>query len=71
MRVLLVILVSLSCLVAAVGVRAQSTESRDARIAEAKKAFSIGTQAYTDGEFDTALASFQRAYELTDRKSVV
>ncbi|HET6416888.1 MAG TPA: tetratricopeptide repeat protein [Polyangiales bacterium] len=65
MRVLLVLVVSLSCLVAAVGVRAQSTESRDARIAEAKKAFSIGTQAYADGEFDTALASFQRAYELT------
>ena len=65
MRVLLVLVVSLTCLFAAVGVRAQSAESRDARIAEAKKAFSIGTQAYADGEFDTALASFRHAYELT------
>ncbi len=65
MRVLLVLAVSLSCLVATVDVDAQSSKSRDARIAEAKKAFSIGTQAYGDGDFDTALASFRRAYELT------
>ena len=65
MRVLLVLAVSLSCLVASAGVRAQNSESRDARIAEAKKSFAVGTQAYAEGEFEVALASFRRAYELT------
>jgi tetratricopeptide (TPR) repeat protein len=46
-------------------VRAQSSQSRNARIAEAKKAFAVGTRSYADGEFKTALASFWRAYELT------
>ena len=69
MRVLLVLAVSLSCFVASAGVRAQNSESRDARIAEAKKAFAVGTQAYAEGEFDVALASFRRAYELTGRNN--
>lgn len=44
---------------------AQSSQARDARIAEAKKAFTAGSRAYENGDFDTALASFERAYELT------
>ncbi|HSN81376.1 MAG TPA: tetratricopeptide repeat protein [Polyangiales bacterium] len=44
---------------------AQSSQARDARIAEAKKAFTEGSRAYENGDFDTALASFERAYELT------
>ena len=65
MRVLLVLAVSFTCLVSAPGVRAQSSQSREARIAQAKKAFSAGTVAYSNGEFKSALASFRRAYELT------
>ena len=30
-----------------------------------KKAFAVGTQAYADGEFEAALTSFRRAYDLT------
>jgi len=65
MRCLLVIVVSFSCLVSSAGVCAQSSPSREARLAEAKKAFAAGTQAYENGEFESALASFRRAYELT------
>jgi tetratricopeptide (TPR) repeat protein len=65
MRFLLILTVSFSCLVSTAGVRAQSSQSRDARIAQAKEAFDVGTRAYANGEFESALASFQRAYELT------
>jgi tetratricopeptide (TPR) repeat protein len=44
---------------------AQADASRDARIAEAKRAFAEGTQAYDEGDFETALARFRRAYDLT------
>jgi tetratricopeptide (TPR) repeat protein len=66
MRFLLVLAVMCSCLVSTSGVAAQSSQSRDARIAQAKKAFAAGTRAYANGEFKTALTSFQRAYDLTD-----
>lgn len=65
MRFLLVLAVSFSCLVSTMGVDAQSPQSREARIAQAKKAFATGTRAYANGEFESALASFRRAYELT------
>jgi tetratricopeptide (TPR) repeat protein len=52
-------------LVSTAGVHAQSSQSREARIVAAKKAFAAGTRAYTNGEFETALAKFERAYELT------
>jgi tetratricopeptide (TPR) repeat protein len=62
MRFLLVLVVSLVFFASTASVGAQS---REARISQAKKAFAAGTQAYAEGEFDTALASFKRAYELT------
>jgi len=65
MRFLLILTIGFSCLVSTAGVHAQSSQSREARIAAAKKAFAAGTRAYTNGEFETALASFQRAYKLT------
>jgi tetratricopeptide (TPR) repeat protein len=65
MRFLLIVVVSMACLVGANDVQAQSASSRDARIAQAKKAFAAGTRAYADGDFETALVRFQRAYELT------
>ena len=65
MRFLLVLAVAFSCLVSTAGVHAQSSQSREARITEAKKAFAVGTRAYAHGEFKTALTSFQRAYKLT------
>jgi tetratricopeptide (TPR) repeat protein len=65
MRFLLIVAVAFSCLVSTAGVHAQSSQSREARIAAAKKAFAVGTEAYANGEFTTALTSFRRAYELT------
>ncbi len=65
MRFLLILSISFAFLVSTKGVHAQGTQSRDERIAEAKGAFDLGTRAYADGEFETALASFRRAYELT------
>ena len=65
MRFLLILGVVFSCLVSTAGVQAQSSQSREARIAAAKQAFAVGTRAYANGEFRTALTSFQRAYELT------
>jgi len=65
MRVLLILVVAVWCFGSAAGVRAQNSQSRDARIAEAKKAFAVGTRSYANGEFNSALASFRRAYELT------
>jgi len=45
---------------------AQRSQARDdAQLAEAKREFDAGSKAYEDGEFDSALASFRRAYELT------
>lgn len=44
---------------------AQSPQARDARIGEAKKAFATGSRAYENGDFETARASFEKAYELT------
>jgi tetratricopeptide (TPR) repeat protein len=65
MRVLLVLVATVGCLGTAAGVHAQSAQSRDAKITAAKKSFAEGTRAYADGEFETALANFRRAYELT------
>lgn len=65
MRFLLILSISFTFLVVNKGVLAQSAETRGERIAEAKEAFDLGTRAYADGEFETALASFRRAYELT------
>ncbi len=62
MRFLLILVVSLLFLASTANVYAQS---REARIDEAKKAFAAGTEAYAEGSFDNALASFKRAYELT------
>jgi len=66
MRFLLILCISFTFPVFANGVLAQGVESRDQRIAEAKEAFDLGTRAYAEGEFETALASFERAYELTN-----
>lgn len=65
MRVLLILIATVCCFGSAAGVHAQSSQSHDARIEEAKKAFAVGTRSYADGEFETALSSFRRAYELT------
>lgn len=65
MRFLLILVTSSTFLVSASGTQAQGSQSREQRIAEAKDAFALGTQAYADGEFETALGSFRRAYELT------
>ena len=65
MRFLLILAITFTSLVSAAGVQAQSSESREERIARAKEAFAAGTSAYADGEFAQALASFRRAYELT------
>ena len=65
MRVLLVLVVAVACFGSAAEVCAQSPKSRDAKIAVAKKSFSEGTRAYASGEFESALANFRRAYELT------
>ena len=65
MRFLLILIVSFTSFLSAGLVEAQSAQSREFRIAEAKEAFASGTKAYGDGEFESALASFRRAYELT------
>ena len=65
MRFLLILSISFVFAVFTSAALAQSVETRGQRLAEAKEAFDIGTRAYADGEFETALASFQRAYELT------
>ena len=44
---------------------AQSSGSQEARLEQAKKAFVSGTRAYENGDFETALARFRRAYQLT------
>jgi tetratricopeptide (TPR) repeat protein len=66
MRFLLISAVSLACWFFALSLEAQAGASREVRIAEAKKAFAAGSQAYANGDFETALTRFQRAYELTD-----
>lgn len=65
MRFVLILAISFTSLVSATGVLAQRSQSPEERIAEAKEAFALGTAAYADGEFERALASFQRAYDLT------
>jgi tetratricopeptide (TPR) repeat protein len=65
MRFLLIVVVSLVCFASSSVVEAQSSSSRDERIAAAKKAFAAGTRAYAEGDFETALQRFRRAYELT------
>ncbi|MFZ1864444.1 MAG: tetratricopeptide repeat protein [Polyangiales bacterium] len=65
MRLLLVVAVSFATLVGASRTDAQSSQGREARITEAKKAFAAGTRAYQKGDFETALASFRQAYDLT------
>lgn len=66
MRVLLVfaVLATLSSLTHAVAAQG-AVSNDDERIEQAKRAFVAGTRAYEDGDFETALARFQRAYELT------
>ncbi|MGB5694325.1 MAG: hypothetical protein WBM46_01615 [Polyangiales bacterium] len=66
MRFLLIAALSLSTMTFGAGVRAQDAEQDHGPIAEAKEAFASGTRAYADGDFETALASFKRAYELTE-----
>ena len=65
MRFLLILSISFVFSVVTKSVLAQSVETHGQRLAEAKEAFDTGTRAYADGEFETALASFERAYELT------
>jgi tetratricopeptide (TPR) repeat protein len=65
MRFLLIVAVSLVCLLSTSRVVAQSASSHEAKIAAAKKAFAAGTRAYAEGDFETALERFRRAYELT------
>jgi len=65
MRFLFIVVLSVSCLASTSRADAQSTGSRDSKIEAAKKAFGAGTRAYAEGDFETALARFQRAYELT------
>lgn len=65
MRFLLVVSVVLACWASTARVVAQSGSARDDKIAQAKRAFNDGTEAYTAGDFQTALERFQRAYELT------
>jgi tetratricopeptide (TPR) repeat protein len=65
MHCLLVVAVSLATLLGASRVEAQSAKEGGARLAEAKKAFVAGTRAYQRGDFETALSSFQKAYDLT------
>ena len=65
MRFLLIVAVWFACLASSVSVEAQSSQTRDQRISEAKKAFARGTRAYENGDFESALASFRRAYKLT------
>jgi tetratricopeptide (TPR) repeat protein len=65
MRFLLVLVVSFSCIAPAGGARAQRSQADEARLADAKEAFDVGSRAYEDGDFESALASFRRAYELT------
>jgi len=71
MRVLLILTIWFTSLVSAAGVQAQGSQSRETRIAEAKKAFANATNAYADGEFESALASFRRAYDLTGSPDIL
>jgi len=65
MRFLLVLAVLFFGIAFVGGADAQGIQADEARLAEAKDAFDDGSRAYADGEFDSALASFRRAYELT------
>ena len=65
MRFLLIVTVSLVGLGSTSAAIAQSASSRDAKIEAAKTAFAAGTRAYAEGDFETALERFRRAYELT------
>lgn len=65
MRFLLIVIVLLTGFTSYARVAAQSGSSREAVIAKAKKAFAAGTRAYAEGDFETALERFRRAYELT------
>ncbi len=67
MRFLVLMLISLVALAEGVSLAdSPDANSRDARIVQARKAFAEGTEAYQQGEFETALARFRRAYELTE-----
>lgn len=65
MRFLFVVVLSLACLAPISRADAQGVDSGDSKIEAAKKAFAAGTRAYAEGDFETALARFRRAYELT------
>lgn len=65
MRILVISAAVIACLSSTLVVEAQEDSAREARIAAAKNAFTEGTRAYSAGDFETALANFKRAYQLT------
>lgn len=65
MRFLVIVSITLACFAATKRVHAQKSPSSDDKIADAKRDFAAGTQAYAEGDFEAALARFRRAYELT------
>lgn len=65
MRFLLIAAITVASLVSTSSLHAQSSASRDEQIAQAKKEFVSGTSAYQNGDFETALAHFRQAYQLT------
>lgn len=65
MRLLFIVATCAAFLNISGAAEAQGSGSRQARIAQAKKAFAAGTRAYENGDFETALMRFERAYELT------
>lgn len=65
MILLLVVAISLATVGGISHVEAQSSRLDEGRIAHAKKAFEAGTRAYQSGDFEAALSSFRRAYDLT------
>ena len=65
MRLVVILALTFVCASSASVVEAQSGASREARIAQARKAFAAGTRAYSAGDFEKALGSFRQAYRLT------
>lgn len=68
MRKLTGVLVAVWLCGAATGARAQATEDD---VAQAKKYFEAGRQAYENGQYVVAIAAFEEAYRLSPRASVV
>lgn len=65
MRFLRIAAIAIASMATTFGVQAQDAASHDAGLEQAKKAFVAGRQAYGAGDFETALARFKHAYELT------